>query len=712
MKHLLHKNIFAPFAQPTSVIAPLERILLDTILSRLPVAALKATTTLFFLQLLCLSSLYAGKTPVTSAFNMRPQSLNGPRKVAGELPGQNTHVHCPDIEINEWPNYDAALLGTFPRNLGKTGIESFVTITPAHQKSFNPLAIARSLFGDDLYGNTTCSTIKIQGSKLVDRDPRAWLADYFYLSENFDGSLSFSPTIASTIIDFNAYIGLDLLLHGLYCRVYAPYVRTQWHLNMQEHTVAQTDGLVSPGRFSPARITQDNLFSRASDFFAGATPPVFSQPGAIGSDPNAEYTIVRNPLTAHTISNNNCRTNAHGFGQFRAELGYDLWQCPGSHLGAYLAVAAPSGTQSKARSLFSPVIGNGNHPEVGVGFTGHWIFCASADETQQLGIYADALVTHLCSAQEERVYDLKNKPMSRYMLAAKHKPIVDGGANLLQGNPVRSATGTERAGYQFDNIFTPVANLTGQKVNISVGAQVDATVWLAYTGDGVSVECGYNLWLQTAEKIQCGNKCGPALRTEQNTWALHGDELVFEYLPNFPVGTPAFPFRGTALAISASQSQATINHGTNEGLPTIIPTIIPPLSAPFPVNTGELNFGIDQALFASASPTVPNNTPFELTGFVYREEAVVPPVGRQTPFQSKLSIDPVFLAETDINIKPGTKNISHTFFSAIGYTWQRAFIAPYLGIGGQVEVGGQQECGGQSTLSQWGVWGKIGILFN
>ncbi|MCX5924777.1 MAG: hypothetical protein NT124_00560 [Candidatus Dependentiae bacterium] len=711
MKHLLHKNIFAPFAQPTSVIAPLERILLDTILSRLPVAALKATTTLFFLQLLCLSSLYAGKTPVTSAFNMRPQSLNGPRKVAGELPGQNTHVHCPDIEINEWPNYDAALLGTFPCNLGKTGIESFVTITPAHQKSFNPLAIARSLFGDDLYGNTTCSTIKIQGSKLVDRDPRAWLADYFYLSENFDGSLSFSPTIASTIIDFNAYIGLDLLLHGLYCRVYAPYVSTEWHLNMQEHTVAQTDGLVSPGRFSPARITQENLFSHASDFFAGATPPVFSQPGAIGSDPNAEYTIVRNPLTAHTISNNNCRTNAHGFGQFRAELGYDLWQCPGSHLGAYLAAAAPNGTQSKARSLFSPVIGNGNHPEVGVGFTGHWIFCASADENQQLGIYADALVTHLCSAQEERVYDLKNKPMSRYMLAAKHKPIVDGGANLLQGvtnYTIPSSIGSGiPANYQFDSIFTPVANLTAQKVKSSVGAQVDATVWLAYTGDGVSVECGYNLWLQTAEKIQCGNKCGPALRVEQNTWTLHGDGLVFEYFPNFITTEPNSPFSQKALAISASESEATINKGTNEGLPVFI-------SPPPPVNidTGEQNFGVDNALFSVASTTTTPSADSALTNFNYRAQTYRTASPNPFIFQSKLSIDPVFLAETDINIKPGTKNISHTFFSAIGYTWQRAFIAPYLGIGGQVEVGGQQECGGQSTLSQWGVWGKIGILFN
>src|SRR5204862_4363888 len=131
--------------------------------------------------------------------------------------------------------------------------------TPGYYKSFHSGALAHCLFGDDLQGSGECRIIKIQGSAVTDRDPHAWLANYFYLPENFSSTLSFEPTISTFTLDFNLYVGLDEWVSGMFLRVYAPFVHTKWDLNMKEKVITSGTN------------TGNIFFTTPAQFFAGNT---------------------------------------------------------------------------------------------------------------------------------------------------------------------------------------------------------------------------------------------------------------------------------------------------------------------------------------------------------------------------------------------------------------------------------------------------------
>ncbi len=71
-----------------------------------------------------------------------------------------------------------------------------------------------------------CDQIKIQGSRVADRDEAAWLADYFYLPTDFSSTITVHPTIQNFLIDFFGYVGLDQWVTGLYAWIQAPLTWT------------------------------------------------------------------------------------------------------------------------------------------------------------------------------------------------------------------------------------------------------------------------------------------------------------------------------------------------------------------------------------------------------------------------------------------------------------------------------------------------------
>jgi len=604
--------------------------------------------------------------PVVSQLKIRPQSLNGARKVAGEAPNR-THL----TDRDEWYSY--------------------FSITPEYQKSFRASNIAQSLFGDSLInsagattGRNNCDdkcaqTVLVQGSNLENRNENAWVAQNFYLPNDFDGALTFKPTISNFILDFNFYGGLDMCVKGMYFRVYAPFVHTKWNLNMTE-TVKDA-----------GTNFKDSTFTTATEFFAGQTPPALTLKGGAADDD--DINVTRNPLLVQKMNgsvseNGNCESKCsngatkNGFGEIRGEFGWDFLRCDNYHLGFYAAAAAPTGSKPKACLLFEPIVGNNKHWELGAGFTGHWATAICGNENHNIGVYADMVVTHLFKAKEHRVFDLKGKPLSRYMLAAKMDAPI---SNNLTGTPADPAL---QPNTQFANEYTPIANLTAQDVNVSVGAQVDLTAWLNYNGCGFNVDLGYNLWLQTCEKIACASKCGPALRGAANTWVIAGDSVPYGITDNFinPNGTTVF------YPLSFSQSDATLSYGANEGAID--------------------NSGVDKAELAETNETQLNGP--SLT----RVEEGIP---------INLSNPPTYLTEALINNDQTSKAMSQKVFANVGYTWEDACWSPSLNIGGEAEFGSSRKCEDvcstntkkddcsdclKSAVSQWGVWAKVGLAFN
>ena len=486
------------------------------------------------IALLNVAILNASTISVVSYYKARPQGLNGARKVSGEVPG-GQHVHLYDQE--EW--YATAW------------------ITAEYTRTFRPDRIAECLFGDDLTGNKNCRTIKIQGSaKPGGRDEKAWLADYFYLPETFDGTISFEPRISNFVLDFNFYLGLDDWWSGGYFRLYGPLVHTRRDLNFKE-TILSNNGAMGAGKFSPVQINNPNLLNRAENFFSGSAPtsPLFDQ--------ESTTTIERKALRFAKMGCQECSCNCtghrteNGFSELRAELGWNFWQDKNYHFGLNIQAAAPAADRPKAAFLFDAVVGNGKHWELGGGATFHYVFWSSQDEAQHFGFYGDFNVTHLFDAHQQRTFDLKNKPLSRYMLAAKHDTNVSNGlAGANNAGDDDNAAGD--SSFQFAGVYEPVANLTTQDVKVSVGAQIDLTAWLNYSWQGFSWDLGYNFWYSSCEKIRCVNKCpSPRLRTEENTWALKGDAHIFGFRPNNASDS------NLSVALAVSQSNATINKGTN-----------------------------------------------------------------------------------------------------------------------------------------------------
>ena len=109
------------------------------------------------------------------------------------------------------------------------------SITPEYQRTFKPNRLAEYLFCDALTNNgcsSSCSTFKVQGTKVTDRSPRALMAENFYLPTDFSSEITVLPEIDNFLVDFNFYCGLDEWAPGMYFRVHTPICHTRWNLHL------------------------------------------------------------------------------------------------------------------------------------------------------------------------------------------------------------------------------------------------------------------------------------------------------------------------------------------------------------------------------------------------------------------------------------------------------------------------------------------------
>lgn len=670
---------------------------------------------------------------VVTQYVMRPQSLNSARKVAGEVPGYAL-VHLYDQE------------DTY----------GYFGVAFEYDRTFRPSSIAKALFGDYLITSsvtpntngcdnsceTSCSndcanTILIQGTDVVGRDPRALRADDLYLPSDYNGTLSVNPRITNYLLDFQFYIGFDNHCKGSYLRVYAPFVHTNWNLNLCENVI-NAGTLQQPGSFTPGLLTNSQLLPSASAYFAGQQPATVTG-DLTPSDPTTalDVTIVRQQLCASRMTLNDCastattdcckkkngNTSKNGFGEIRAELGWNWTNECDRHLGINIQAAAPTGTRPNATYLFQPIIGNGKHWELGGGVTGHYLFCRSQDESRQFGIFLDAMVTHLFKNTQTRTFDLiNNGPLSRYMIAVNNTFIAPNAANLANyvnpsvdaDTPPTIQTGI--AQYAFNNEFAPVANLTKHKVKVSVGAQADISLWFNYTACNISWDLGYNFYGRTPEHITRVDNCRSLLELQPNTWTLKGDAHVYGFFPDdgdFDSATGA----NAAVALPVSESQATI-------------------SCPAVAFADNNNQNVDNGSgFAAANVSVqyPGIAPDALLTLSRAPGAYDPALA------IRMSTQPIFLSNNDINYKQRARIITNKIFTHFSYKCDRECWAPFFGVGGEVEFGNgirhhcESDCNTNTTVptcnntaackrtcdssvrigaSQWGVWFKTGIAFN
>jgi len=674
-----------------------------------------------------------------------------------------------------------------------------MTATSEYTRSYKPGQILEYLFGPDIRpeltstsGNvckTECGrTIHIQGSKIPysTRDPYAWFADYFYLPRDFDATISFDPRITNILIDFDVYMHLNSCMKGFYARVYGPVVHAQWDLNMCETTSlnalepdagdcmqADTDRPGYPtGYFATIHLRKSRLVQTFTNYAAGGTPDPDYQEGLDTTcvdrfnEEDAAHHVTFQPLNAARMSPYVCRKT--GFADLRFELGWNLLCCNDHHLGLNFQGAAPSGKRPNPLVLFDPIIGNGKHWELGSGLTAHYVWAKSADERCQCAFHLDANLTYILKAREMRTFDLRDKPNSAYMLAAKYRKN-DGTAPFEklyvngQGQGQATVCGLEPS-HIFALEYAPVANLTTLNVKVNNDLHADVVAMFSLYHPRFTVDIGYNFWARTVENIDFNdpyNECFPRVSAlcqpgqRDTQWALKGDARMFGYqaeqkiygqggtgaCPTPPASPP--PERNADVnkpqALSATQCKpykdangkiyvADIHHGKNQV----------PLN--FALNVDD-NPRVDNPNLANVCHTITNagNTPGTTPPcpvtpntpspppppFPLTIDAAIPlinePYGTQTA-QIQTSYEPVFLSYDQLDLV-GPRQMSHKVFGHFSLICDRDQWHPYLGAGGFVEIGRNKDCRNYPNcpynmvsrvdvaLSQWAVWFKAGVAF-
>ena len=517
------------------------------------------------------------------------------------------------------------------------------SITLEHTRSFKPEHITQFFFGNDLIN--CCNTLVVQGSQVQSRHPKAWLADYFGLSPEYSGCISFCPRIKNIIADVNFYLGLDECYNGLFFRIHAPITWTKWELNMSECIRNSGDTGFLEGYMNEADVDRGNLPDSFMEAMSG----------------NIMFGEMKDPLRYGLMTN--CKLTKVGIADLRASLGWNFKGDEDYHFGFFIHAAAPTGTRPKGTYLFEPIIGNGKHWELGFGITSSYIFWRSEDcEEKYLGVWLDGNFTHLFKANQCRSFDFCNRPNSRYMLLQEMGKNEDMLGGRDQGDEE-----TTPANFQYKKSLIPAINWSTFCVDVKINFQADIVLKLGYVRENWSMDLGYNLWARTGEKFCCDCCDDCCCLIDQNKkYAIKGDSFLYgqattinssidtvehkcqPYSPKTKNGNGHIP-----IALSATQSCATIRGGKNYSS-----TDDSPLTNPC----------IDNA-FAAYQDTSPLQS-------LTMASAI------------NTSIQPLLASKKLLNIGKSPSAITHKLFWSLNYAWndrcEDEWI-PFIGIGWEVE---------------------------
>ncbi|PKN03377.1 hypothetical protein CVU75_02515, partial [Candidatus Dependentiae bacterium HGW-Dependentiae-1] len=375
------------------------------------------------------------------------------------------------------------------------------TVNPVYTQSVRPERIAQALFGTNV--------LQVSGSEVLTRGPNDWLADYFGLAPTFHSLVNIKPMIRNALVDFNFYLGRE----NWYIRAHVPGVWTQWSLGLDEQ-ITGTNTLFPAGYMSTGAV------------YPGANSFIQAMQG------ETKFGQMKSPLNSGKICG---KQTAGGFAEMQLAVGWNFINQENGHAGLNIRGSIPSGTRPKGEFLFEPVVGNGRHPELGIGFTGH-VLIWEKDGEQELSFFTDINLTHQFKARQCRSFD--------FCASSTSCTIDRCCAPCCTPGPCGSACFTDKSSCsserccrpnfcsryillkEFDtsgnytNNLIPAVNVTTRHCDVSVDFQADFAAMFGYTYNGLVVDVGYNGWLRSKEKISIASSL-PA-----NTYALKGIQNV------------------------------------------------------------------------------------------------------------------------------------------------------------------------------------------
>lgn len=507
-------------------------------------------------------------------------------------------------------------------------------LTPLYSRSLVPKQLAQFLFGSPCF--------IVSGSRVPDRSATDVLGDYFGLSPNYKSSVSVEPAIGSFLMDFNWFIGLDEVLSGLYVQFHLPIVHTTWDLGLTECV------LITGTQPQPAG------YMASQDVAATTLPKTFKQ----SLHGHTTFGDMREPLKYGKVFDRQTLTHTS---DIQVSVGWDFLLSDWYHFGIFARGVLATGNTPDSHFLFEAIAGNCGCWEAGAGFTGHVQLWQSWDEDQVLALYCFAWASHLFANHQRRSYDfITNGPGSRYMLVERfNSPSQD----LFVGSPAGPAVAN-----QYQGRLLPAINITTLKSIISVPVQANGVLKLAYSWGPFEFDVGYDVWYRHAERLHCRTKI------PTNAFAFKGDAQVYGF---------EMAGLGNAIALSATQQQATINAG--QGTANIQLTN---------------NNADNPVIAASTAGLLTQVTPQDAALFGIMPSAV------------NSSSPGLTVLDSDINEQSGLlpKALSHKIFANFNTIWDFTTVQPYLGIGFAGEVA--HTCSSDNSgYTQWSIWMRGGLSY-
>jgi hypothetical protein len=589
---------------------------------------------------------YTQNTQVITFISPRSQGFNTPRVISG----WDLITHCPQQD-SFYSTYGFVVEAT---------------------SSFRPERINQCLFGQNIVRRNKDDTewkdfIIVSGSQTENRSPQKdWLADYFGLPTDFKSIVRFRPRVSNVIVEIQSFFGCNTIKKGLYAELLLPIVYTNWDLNIKETIIDSGINDYAPGYFNPDGVERSNLLHSYSNYISGcATPSITS--------------LTFQPLMHGKMSP--CSQRLVHCAELRTNVGYDHFIHDTHHVGLKMQFAIPLGNRPHGNYLFEPIVGNQHHYELGIGVTAHGVPWDNPTEEEQIDLFLDVTANHLFKSHQRRAFDLKRKPNSRYMLAQKMNPHIN---DNLTGNNITPSS-------QFDHEVSAIINFTTRDIDVRVNIQADVALSCSYTKKNNYWTFGYNAWKRGCEDISIKTSDFP-----ENIWTIKGDAQVYGFVAQQPNITD-LPVN-TAVALSATESKATINFGTNLPKQGVSADAT---QRTIQIQNAQRNPNIDfpQPAFAGNNQyLVASTTDLSITN------------------QINTSIQPFLIHSTDIDINSAASSgFSHKIFTHFNHTITTYGQAQaHIGFGSEIEFGrqagpppaiGDDKCI-NCALSNWGIWLK------
>jgi len=564
-----------------------------------------------------LQSFFCGR----SFFNPRPQDFGGGRDMLHAL--EYYHDACLPSDQD-----GCRRCGTF-------------SVAGVYEQLFQTDRQANYFFGTD--------TLTFSGSRVVGRDgANEILADYFGLPTDFRSVVSFDPSVRTAMADIRYTYYTRLWDKRWFMQINAPVVWTEWDLGLSEcccQNACSPGTLAYPaGYMGSDRIVRDQMPCNVSQAWSGCVAPF------------GDY----EPLKYGRIDGEQRKVALADIALYG---GVCLVDAVDHFFAAHVRVVAPTGNRSHACYLFEPMVGNGNHWELGGGFSGYARLWKHDEDRHVFHLYGEGTISHLFQSWQKRSYDFKlNGPLSRYVLIEEMgNPIVEG----LMINGID-------ADIQYHGKIMPAINETTLNSLISIGVQANVSLKLVYVHhEQCSLELGYTLWARTQEKLHCRQRfpCG--------NFAIKGDAQVYGF------GAVDELFVG----LNATQHGSTITQPQEGGN----------------ASQNFTNENADSAALATfrtdvlAQTTLPGAVDTGITVLADVNGSSLPQLICDSHLDTLSALHPLA--------------ISNAIFVNAYHRWRPdEHTQPFVGLGGKVEVDGTNEKR-NSAQSLWSVWLEGGVSF-